>query len=37
MHLFKTYHGFDICGIDVGCEFCEVRMLFLKCHSSGGN
>ena len=37
MFLFKMYGGFDMCGIDVGCEFCEVHVSFLKCHSAAGD
>ena len=37
MFLFETYHGFDMRGIDIGCEFREVCTLFLKHHCTGGD
>ena len=37
MFLFETYRGFDTRRIDVGCKFREVRVSFLKCHSTGGD
>ena len=37
MFLFKTYCGFDMHGIDIGCKFHEVHASFLKHHSAGGN
>ena len=35
--LFEMYGGFDMCRIDIGHKFREVRMSFLKRHSVGGN